>query len=570
VLAVGLGTPAGRAEPVAGGYRVAGRWPFASGCQNAQWIAGHCVIHKDGAPVMSGARPMTRFVVLPAERWRIEETWQASGLAGTGSHHVVLDNVVVSEAETFELFHGPSCVPGPFAGAIMPFIGSIHAAVAPGIATRAITDLIAMAGSGRRQLFATADLRDSPVVQHELGRLGAGLRAARALMQVQAKALGIARLRARSMTSRILRKACRATPGSMRPAPMSPAAATRWADLAPCSTLTAAAALARHSRRAATCLRPGTVLRPRRRRDARLSPGRSDLRTIAPLDRAAARRACTTHARVVACAASCPPERIERSCHQRRSTTVLNSTTLDAKNRISSRCADELQAAISGCVALPGHQLYDVGSRVWNGAVRRRPAIVAFCKKPEDVQAAVRAAQRHGLPLSVRGGGHDWAGRALCDRGLVIDLTGMRDVAVDPQARVATVAGGARAKDVAAAAGAHDLAAALGNCGTVGMAGLTLGGGYGPLSGTCGLAADNLLGAEVVLADGRRVTTGPDAELDLLWALRGGGGNFGVATSLRVRLHPVRDMRVGSIIYGWNEAGAVLRRYAAFAGDGAR
>jgi FAD/FMN-containing dehydrogenase len=221
---------------------------------------------------------------------------------------------------------------------------------------------------------------------------------------------------------------------------------------------------------------------------------------------------------------------------------MLDSTMLDATNRIGSRCADELQAAISGCVALPGHQLYDVGSRVWNGAVRR-----------------------HRLPLSVRGGGHDWAGRALCDGGLVIDLTGMRDVAADPRGLVATIAGGARAKDVAAAAAARDLVAAVGNCGTVGMAGLTLGGGYGPLSGTCGLAADNLLGAEVVLADGRRVTTGPDAEPDLLWALRGGGGNFGVVTSLRVRLHPVRDMRLGSIIYGWNEAGVVLRRCASLA-----
>ena len=205
------------------------------------------------------------------------------------------------------------------------------------------------------------------------------------------------------------------------------------------------------------------------------------------------------------------------------------------------------------------------GCRVWNGAVRRHPAIIAFCRQPEDVQAAVRAARRHGLPLSVRGGGHDWAGRALRDGGLVIDLTGMRDVAVDPQALVATVAGGARAKDVAAAAGAHGLVAAMGNCGTVGMAGLSLGGGYGPLSGTCGLAADNLLGAEIVLADGRRVTTGPDAEPDLLWALRGGGGNFGVVTSLRVRLHPARDMLAGSVIYNWNEAGAVLRRYASFA-----
>jgi FAD/FMN-containing dehydrogenase len=226
---------------------------------------------------------------------------------------------------------------------------------------------------------------------------------------------------------------------------------------------------------------------------------------------------------------------------------------------------DELQAAMSGRVALPGRELYDEGCRVWNGAVQRRPAIVAFCEQAEDVQAAVRAARRHGLPLSARGGGHDWAGRALRDGGLVINLTRMRDVAVDPQARVATIAGGALARDVAAAAGAHGLVAALGNCGTVGMAGLTLGGGYGPLCGSCGLAADNLLGAEVVLADGRRVVTGPDAEPDLFWALRGGGGNFGVVTSMRVRLHAARHMLVGTIIYNWNEAGAVLRRYAAFA-----
>ena len=223
---------------------------------------------------------------------------------------------------------------------------------------------------------------------------------------------------------------------------------------------------------------------------------------------------------------------------------------LELKNRITSSCADELRAAISGPVALPGHELYEEGSRVWNRAARRRPAIVAFCKRPEDVQAAVRTARRHGQPLSVRGGGHDWAGRALRDDGLVIDLTGMRDVAVDPRALVATVAGGARVKDVAAAAGAHGLVAALGNCGTIGVAGLTLGGGYGPLSGSCGLAADNLLGADIVLADGRYVTTGPDAEPDLLWALRG-GGNFGVVTSLRVRLRRARDMLTGSIIYHW-------------------
>ena len=225
----------------------------------------------------------------------------------------------------------------------------------------------------------------------------------------------------------------------------------------------------------------------------------------------------------------------------------------------------ELRAMMQGRVVSRGDDDYARTRQIWNGAVEKLPALFAVCETSADVQAAVRAARRHGLPLSVRGGGHDWAGRALRDDGLVIDLTRMRDVTVDPRALVATVAGGILAKDVAAAAGAHGLVAALGNCGTVGMAGLTLGGGYGPLSGTCGLAGDNLLGADIVLADGRRVTTGPDAEPDLFWALRGGGGNFGVVTSLRVRLHAARHVLVGVIIYSWNEADAVLRRYAAFA-----
>jgi FAD/FMN-containing dehydrogenase len=136
---------------------------------------------------------------------------------------------------------------------------------------------------------------------------------------------------------------------------------------------------------------------------------------------------------------------------------------------------------------------------------------------------------------------------------------------VDPHSRVATVHGGARVKDVAAAADAHGLVAALGNCGAVGMAGLTLGGGYGPLNGLYGLAADNLLGAEVVLADGRRVMTGPDEEPELFWAIRGGGGNFGVVTSLRVQLHETRHMLAGPIVYPWSEAEPVLLRYAEFA-----
>ena len=185
-VVVGVGTPAGRAEKVAGGYRVTGRWPFASGCQNAQWIVGHCVVAENGEPVMSGHGPLTTFVILPAERWRIEETWQASGLMGSGSHHVVLEDVEISDASAFDPLHGASCVPGPFDAAVAPFVPIHHGAVAAGIAAGAVADLVSMAGAGRRQLFATADLRDSPVFQHEFGRIGAELRAARALLEVQA------------------------------------------------------------------------------------------------------------------------------------------------------------------------------------------------------------------------------------------------------------------------------------------------------------------------------------------------------------------------------------------------
>jgi FAD binding domain/Berberine and berberine like len=225
----------------------------------------------------------------------------------------------------------------------------------------------------------------------------------------------------------------------------------------------------------------------------------------------------------------------------------------------------ELRTMMRGRVVLRGDDDYARTRQIWNRAVEGQPALLAVCETSEDVQAAVRSAQRYNLPLSVRGGGHDWAGRALCADGLVIDLTRMREVVVDMHSRVATVAGGASNKDVAAAAGAHGLVAALGNCGAVGMAGLTLGGGYGPLNGLYGLAADNLLGAEVVLADGCRVTTGPDEEPELFWAIRGGGGNFGVVTSMRVQLHETHHMLAGPIVYPVNEAEQVLRRYAEFA-----
>ena len=185
---VGVGTPAGQGERIKGSYRISGRWPFASGCQNAQWIGGHFVICKDGQPVMTEQGPQTKFFLLPVDRWQIEETWRASGLTGTGSHHVTLNNVEVPEDEVFDLFHGKSSIPGPFESAVMPFNASFHAAVAVGIAAGATAELAALAGSGRRQLFAATDLKDSPIFQHEFGRLNATLRAARALTQTQVEA----------------------------------------------------------------------------------------------------------------------------------------------------------------------------------------------------------------------------------------------------------------------------------------------------------------------------------------------------------------------------------------------
>ena len=196
---------------------------------------------------------------------------------------------------------------------------------------------------------------------------------------------------------------------------------------------------------------------------------------------------------------------------------------------------------------------------IWNAAVQHRPALIVRACAPRDVQDAIAVARDRGMPLSVLGGGHDWAGRAVCDGGLVIDLSGMRTVTVDAGARVATVGGGATAADVMAAAATCGLVAAAGNVGCVGMTGLTLGGGYGPLNGRFGLASDNLLGVEVVLADGRIVTADATHEPELFWALRGGGGNFGVVTSMRVRLHPVDQLFGGLIVFPWAQAAAVFR-----------
>jgi FAD/FMN-containing dehydrogenase len=192
------------------------------------------------------------------------------------------------------------------------------------------------------------------------------------------------------------------------------------------------------------------------------------------------------------------------------------------------------------------------------------PRIVVHCRTMADIQLAIAAARSAGLALSVRGGGHDWAGRALCD-GLVLDLSGMRDVHVSPDRRCARISGGARAVDVLAATDPLGLAVVTGSCSAVGMAGLTLGGGYGPLIGRFGLALDNLISADIVLGDGRIVTAEPSNEEDLFWALRGGGGNFGVAAEMRIRLHELPNVVSGVLVYPFSEARTVLRRFAEIA-----
>jgi FAD/FMN-containing dehydrogenase len=227
-----------------------------------------------------------------------------------------------------------------------------------------------------------------------------------------------------------------------------------------------------------------------------------------------------------------------------------NAAVVAATRELTDRLGD-------GAVVTSG-AAYEETCRVWNGAVTSRPAVVVRAKAVQDLQAAVRVAVEHGVPLSVRSGGHDWAGRCLRDDGLVIDLTGMDQVEVDPGRRVASAGGGSTAASVIAAAEPHGLTAVTGTVGSVGMAGLSLGGGYGPLNGHFGLVADNLLGADVVLADGTAVSVDDETEPELFWAIRGGGGNFGVVTSMRIRLHAVRQVLAGMIGYELRQAASVL------------
>jgi len=228
------------------------------------------------------------------------------------------------------------------------------------------------------------------------------------------------------------------------------------------------------------------------------------------------------------------------------------------------RSLRRLAERMPGRISRPGDDCYDLATAIWAKPVGRMPRAIAHCRTTGDVQSAIQAARECDLPLSVYGGGHDWAGRALCE-GLVIDLQYMNSVEAYPESCTARIGGGARASDVVKKTDPLGLAAVTGSVGAVGMAGLTLGGGYGPLIGRYGLALDNLLAAEVVLADGRIVVAKADNESELFWAVRGGGGNFGVVTMMHHCLHDLPSVRSGILIYPFMEASAVLGHCAEIA-----
>jgi FAD/FMN-containing dehydrogenase len=233
---------------------------------------------------------------------------------------------------------------------------------------------------------------------------------------------------------------------------------------------------------------------------------------------------------------------------------------------MTSGALDPFRASLRGQLIEPHDAAYDGARALWNAMIDRRPALIARCLGVADVMAALAFARAHGLPLAVRGGGHNIAGSALCDQGLVIDLSAMRGVRIDARARRAQVDGGATLRDLDHEAQAFGLATPLGINSTTGVAGLTLGGGFGWLSRRFGMTIDNLLAADVVTADGRLLHTNAEQHPELFWALRGGGGNFGVITRFEFALHPVGpQVTAGLVVFPQAEAQAVLRRYRALA-----
>ncbi|MFF5975448.1 FAD-binding oxidoreductase [Streptomyces sp. NPDC012769] len=225
---------------------------------------------------------------------------------------------------------------------------------------------------------------------------------------------------------------------------------------------------------------------------------------------------------------------------------------------------ETLRELLRGEVTGPDDAGYEEARSIYNAMIDRRPAVIARCADTSDVRAAVRYARDTGTDLAVRGGGHSGGGLCLVDGSLMVDLSGMRWVRVDPASRTALVGGGSQLGDLDHEAHGHGLATPAGIMSTTGVGGLTLGGGHGHLTRAYGLTIDNLLAADVVLADGSVVTASAEEHPDLFWALRGGGGNFGIVTSFTFALHPVENVGLAVTLWEPEHIGAVLRWYREF------
>lgn len=228
--------------------------------------------------------------------------------------------------------------------------------------------------------------------------------------------------------------------------------------------------------------------------------------------------------------------------------TLEMTTSAGDRILLQGSTVNEFRARLSGELLLPGSDDYDAARKVWNGMIDHRPALIARCAGAADVAAAVAFGRDHDLLVSVRGGGHNIAGKAVCEDGLMIDLSPMRGIEVDPARRTARVEGGATLGELDRATQAFGLATTMGVVTHVGVAGLTLGGGVGRLARKYGLACDNLLSVDLVTADGRAVEASATENPDLFWGLRGTGANFGVVTSFEFQLHPVGPVVLGGVV----------------------
>jgi FAD/FMN-containing dehydrogenase len=245
---------------------------------------------------------------------------------------------------------------------------------------------------------------------------------------------------------------------------------------------------------------------------------------------------------------------------------VRPRSSFGAVGEVDPAAIKKFATSLNGRLILPGDQAYETARRIfnWNPTTQKRPAMIVQCAGAEDVTRSVEFVRQHDLPLAVRGGGHSPLGWGICEGGVVVDVSPIKDVSVDSVKRTVRAGAGLLTAELLSAVCRHNLAPILGQCPMVGISGLTLGGGLSWLSGKYGATCDNLLSAQMVASNGHSILVSAEHNPDLFWAIRGGGGNFGIATSFEYRLHPVSEVLAGGIQYRFSEARDVLRFFRDF------